>query len=82
MKLNNMDNDLIQKDINEIADLLTECMDSIDSIWASDKDYLQCSSAVLKVYSKYLGKISAKITAMKINAKRGYYNEETNNNIH
>lgn len=65
-----MDKDINER-LNEIADLLTECIDSVDSIWASDKDYLQCSSAVIKVYSKYLGKISGKLTAMKIDAKRG-----------
>lgn len=64
-------NNEINERLNEIDDLLTECINSIDSIWASNNDYLQCSSAVIKVYGKYLGKISGKITAMKIDAKKG-----------
>lgn len=64
-------NNEINERLNEIADIMSESINAIDSIWESDKDYVQCSSDVIKEYAVCLGKISGKITAMKIDAKRG-----------
>lgn len=64
-------NNEINERLNEIVDIMSESINLIDSIWESDQDYVQCSSRVIKEYSVCLGRISGKITAMKIDAKRG-----------
>ena len=69
-----MNKEFIER-LNEIDDLIVECTNVIDSIWSSDKDYTNCSVEIIHEYASYLGKISGKITSMKIEAKRGFLND-------
>lgn len=70
-----MNEEFIER-LNEIDDLIVECSNNaINSIWQSDKDYTSCSVEVIHEYASCLGKISGLITAMKIEAKRGFLND-------
>jgi hypothetical protein len=62
----------IQMDkLNEMADIMDEHLQAIDAIWSSDKNYMLCADEVIKEYAACMGQLAAKITVMKIEAKKG-----------
>lgn len=74
--------DIEMNRINEMIDVLYECTTHIDEVWSSDHTYNECVEEVIHTYSRTLGQISGKITALKIAAKKEKFYEEQNNNIH
>ena len=84
-------------ELDEIADIIIDLSNKLDEIWNSEDSYLKCSEAALREYASAVGKISAKLTALKIRYKylnsalnsgsthakvKGNEDEEKNNNIY